>query len=468
MGLSIPTTPRSAVVRELASSVLGHDTRRFLRALWWERFLPDEIPAADAAAIAHAKAFLLEREHPNEPHLSRPFHEIAVSLAPANPIYWSNYGRCLVWLDRTADAIAAFERAVALGGPPDCRAALADARALSGDLVGAMRDDRAVADGPMPEVIDPDVANNCAFAALRAKSYRRGWRWMQARKGSLHEGIAYSARPFPKGAALWDGTPTDRPIVVLWEQGQGDTLMLLRWLPWVATRTTAGVFLEVQPSLVNWCRDLPATVVGVTTDDRGVRQYPATFPRDPLVCWTFDLPFLSGMREASDLPAPYAPAVAPARLTPRAVVVHLMGARGHKNQRRRSLAPAQWPAVFEAVRAAGFVPVSVQPDAEYVEACTAHGVETIAVGDWMDTAAVVRAAAGVLTVDTGLAHLAGSLGAPTVTLLDICAEWRWGLTGTRTPWYPSMHIARQATPGVWPIEDALTALKRVLPRGANA
>jgi hypothetical protein len=55
----------------------------------------------------------------------------------------------------------------------------------------------------------------------------------------------------------------------------------------------------------------------------------------------------------------------------------------------------------------------------------------------------------VITVDTLAAHLAGALGKPTWVLLQYAADWRWMLERSDSPWYPSLEIFRQQTPGDW-------------------
>ncbi len=55
----------------------------------------------------------------------------------------------------------------------------------------------------------------------------------------------------------------------------------------------------------------------------------------------------------------------------------------------------------------------------------------------------------VLTVDTLAAHLAGALGVPAWLMLQHAADWRWMATRTESPWYPSLRILRQPSPGAW-------------------
>jgi hypothetical protein len=60
-----------------------------------------------------------------------------------------------------------------------------------------------------------------------------------------------------------------------------------------------------------------------------------------------------------------------------------------------------------------------------------------------DTAAVIANLDLVITVDTAVAHLAGAMGVPVWLLLSFDPDFRWGLRGTTTLWYPSMRIFRQ-------------------------
>lgn len=71
-------------------------------------------------------------------------------------------------------------------------------------------------------------------------------------------------------------------------------------------------------------------------------------------------------------------------------------------------------------------------------------------GDFAETARFVAATDLVITVDTAMAHLSGALGHPVWVLLAKVPDWRWGLEGEETAWYPSMRLWRQHRRGDWP------------------
>jgi hypothetical protein len=69
--------------------------------------------------------------------------------------------------------------------------------------------------------------------------------------------------------------------------------------------------------------------------------------------------------------------------------------------------------------------------------------------DLLATAEAMTALDLVITVDTMAAHLAGALGIPVWTFLLWQSDWRWMLRGNKTPWYPTMRLFRQRSPGDW-------------------
>ena len=70
-------------------------------------------------------------------------------------------------------------------------------------------------------------------------------------------------------------------------------------------------------------------------------------------------------------------------------------------------------------------------------------------GDFLDTACLIKNLDLVVTVDTSVAHLAGALGVPTFVLLPFAPDWRWMLERSDSPWYPTIRLFRQDRPGAW-------------------
>lgn len=75
----------------------------------------------------------------------------------------------------------------------------------------------------------------------------------------------------------------------------------------------------------------------------------------------------------------------------------------------------------------------------------------IFIGDHSISAAarLTRAMDLVITVDTLTAHLAAAQAVPVWTLLPAAADWRWLTDREDSPWYPTMRLFRQSTPGDW-------------------
>ncbi len=89
-------------------------------------------------------------------------------------------------------------------------------------------------------------------------------------------------------------------------------------------------------------------------------------------------------------------------------------------------------------------------------------------GDWLETAAVVRLLDLVITSDTALAHLAGALGTPVWVALGRPADWRWLVDCDDCPWYRSMKLFRQKTPGEWgPVFEQIAESLTAMPAGSR-
>jgi hypothetical protein len=122
----------------------------------------------------------------------------------------------------------------------------------------------------------------------------------------------------------------------------------------------------------------------------------------------------------------------------------------HRNDARRSVA-------FAALYAAlpkGPQYICLQPELRPADQEAVHSAADLAwVGpqltDFGETAALVSQLDLVISVDTSVVHVAGALGTPAWMLTPFAPDWRWGVHGTSTPWYPSITLYRQSAVGDW-------------------
>jgi hypothetical protein len=127
------------------------------------------------------------------------------------------------------------------------------------------------------------------------------------------------------------------------------------------------------------------------------------------------------------------------------------GSPTHRDDRRRSCRLQTW---LPFLRTLGVAFYSLQRGerarqlAELPADVMVQDLEP-ALHDFGDLAWVMLQLDLVITVDTSAAHVAGALGLPVWTLLSTVPDWRWGLAGETTPWYPTMRLFRQPWPGDW-------------------
>jgi tetratricopeptide (TPR) repeat protein len=297
-----------------------------------------------------------------------------------------------------------------------------------------------------------DARWNRALALLRRGDVEQGFRdyeWRFRRRA-----------PAPRACAqpVWDGRPLAGERLLVWaEQGLGDMLQFLRFVPELAARG-ARVMLEVPPSLCGLAQRLPGVdSVHVQGDS------PPDFEKHVAL---MSLPFVLGKRADELAPAgPYLradPAEATnarRRLRPRGskaereLAVGLVWAAGPalRNAGERSPGLAALRDLFEVPAVRWF---SLQKGAgrdELARGAPASSFVDLddAIADFDDTAAIVENLDLVVTCDTSVAHLAGALGKPTWVLLPSTPDWRYGLGDDSTPWYPGMRLFRQTARGDW-------------------
>lgn len=282
----------------------------------------------------------------------------------------------------------------------------------------------------------PDDDYSRSFVELMVGDFAKGYRdyeqrWQSASFTAEHQ-------PLRPPAAAWDGSAIDGALCLHREQGFGDCLQMLRFVPWAAARA-AQLYLEVHPSMHRLCAESFAALPNVTVVSEGERpDYRATAS-------LLSLPFLAGVKADADIPsAPYLTTHGMEWREGRSIGVCWAGGAKTKHDHRRSMAIDVFSPLL-ALRPGAFMALQY----ERIEGI-AIGVEPMPpVTDFADTAALIRGLDLVITVDTAVAHLAGAMGVRTWLLVCALPDYRWQLERTDTPWYPSMRIYRQEKYGDW-------------------
>ena len=459
-------------------------------------------------AIPHYETALIH--DPNSPKLH---HDLAVALSaqkqleratqhyyrslelePNSPEAHNNLGVTLSQQEKLEEAIAEYHRSLELNPHyADAYNNLAVALDKIGDYDGA------IAAYQTCIRLKPDYAEahtNLGIALLLAGDFPNGWaeyEWRYQWQTSGHHKPVYQPR--------WNGHPfIGRRLLLYCEQGFGDSIQFLRYLPLVQ-ELGGEVILECPRLLIALFADF---VAEHSADGyKPVRLVPRDQPLPDYDIWAplMSLPYILGTT-LDTIPAPIPYLRAPVRrglgnLQPSAsdpvrggaglgnlqpsdedtdkpaptvhgaiaksdkfkVGLGWGGNPNHGNDRQRSCKFADLLPLLD-IEGIDFYSLQKGDRTQELE-----GVENITnldpiIQDFADTATLIEQLDLIITVDTSLVHLAGAMGKPTWLLLSFVPDWRWMLDRSDSPWYPTIRIFRQPTRGDW--HSVITTVKTAL------
>ena len=287
--------------------------------------------------------------------------------------------------------------------------------------------------------------------SLRIGDFDQGWKEYEWR-WNVHPSWA-RPQDFPQHL-LWLGErPIEGKTIVLHaEQGFGETIQFVRYVPMVAA-LGAKVILEVQPEL----KLLFANLKGA---DKVIGKGEALPPFDGH-CPLASLPLAFKTRLETIPPAtPYLSApeecVAlwrnrlPKSDLPR-IGVAWAGNPEFVDDKPRSIGLAP---LVPLLSTPGFQFISIQKDLRAGDEQILRDHPHILhlgdkLADFGDTAAIMSLLDLVISSDTVPVHLAGALNRPVWILLQHSPDWRWMVNRFDNPWYPSARLFRQQTAGDW-------------------
>lgn len=312
---------------------------------------------------------------------------------------------------------------------------------------------------------DADLRWNRALCLLTMGRYREGleeseWRWKKPNFPSKPRGFVQP---------LWRGEHVD-VLLLHAEQGFGDCLQMLRYVPLAAPRV-GRIILEIQPELFRLAKEqlsqqgiegrlFPGNVELVV-------QSTALPPFDahaPLMT----LPLSLGLDDMAHPPRPrpyiyckpgmvFGDLQQPDR--PLNVGFAWRGRPTFAHNQLRSFGLEDMAPLF-SVPGVRWFSLQKSPGADVAAELQQARVTAVDLGaqaqDFLDTATYLKSLDLFITTDTSVAHLAGALGVETWVAVMKIPDWRWGLEGERCAWYDSLRLFRQQQAGEWkPVFSAM-------------
>jgi tetratricopeptide (TPR) repeat protein len=407
---SVASPPLSAL---LPQAVQQHQTGQFQAAAALYRQILQQQP--EHLNALHLLGVLSHQI--GQPHTAIALLKRAIDLQPNFVEALCNLGIVVQEQGLVDEAIAYYQRAVQCQpNSPEAHYNLADALLLTGNLVQGFQE------------------------------YE--WRW-QTPQNRSQSPVQRFSQP------TWDGSDLSGQTILLHaEQGFGDTIQFIRYVPFVAA-CGGRVIVECQPALVR----LLQAIAGIEE----VLSQGALLPPFDWQAPLLSLPrLLNTTLETIPAQVPYLTPPPSLLQLPKSdsslLKIGIVWASGYQAQPGVSVGyhkkscPLSMFMRLLAIPEVSLYSLQIGQDAADLRFCRRESrVQDLScqIHDFGDTAAAIAQMDLVISVDTAVAHLAGALGKPVWLLLPFAPDWRWLLHRDDSPWYPTMRLFRQPQPGDW-------------------
>lgn len=373
----------------------------------------------------------------------------AISINPDYAVAYNNQGNVLKEIRHLDDALKSYNKAIHL------KIDYAEAHSNRGlALQELMHLEEALISFQNATTIKPDFAEahvNLSLCQLLKSNFKEGWLEYEWRCISPEFIETCGLRTFQQ--PQWSGMESlqGKTIFLYPEQGLGDTIQFSRYVALVAN-LGAKVFMEVQAPLFNLLAQLDGIATIVVQGDKlpefdfqcPLLSLPLAFKTDALT-----IPPATTLAKIDKEKLTYWEARLGEKTKPR-VGICWRGNPAHKNDQNRSIVLSELIPYLPS----NCQYVSLQKEMSLVDqdALIQHGeIKNFgeSIEDFTDTAALCELMDLVISVDTSVAHLAGTLEKSTWVLLPYSPDWRWLVDREDSPWYPSVKLYRQEKSNHW-------------------
>lgn len=309
--------------------------------------------------------------------------------------------------------------------------------------------------------------------------WRRGWEEYEWRF-QVYDQLKFWCRIYEPDKK-WAGQPlSGKRIVLHGEQGHGDAIHFFRYVPLLRRWENVHIIVHcadmLAPLFKNQVDEVYTTAPSLIPIYEQ-RNKDFRMPEYDYHCSLLSLPYI--LQTDTIPPCPYISVPGQANMDDYSdyfkIGICWCGNPQHPNDANRSVRLTRFRAIhdlpgvklFSLVkdarpRAYRFMPAPV----DLTEGAEDMRIVDMAphMNDFGDTAAIINSLDLLITVDTAVLHLAGSMNRPCWGLIPWNNDWRWTLEGNNTVWYPSVKLFRQPTKGDWDsvFDKVLQQLKETL------
>ena len=381
----------------------------------------------------------------------------AVEIDPSNSIFHNNLAIHYRQSGKSEEAIESLRRALSL---KETAPIWANLGGIYGDKKNLVEAEKCFLRAIQ---VDPDCAGahvDLAFTYHLMGRYQEGFKEYEWRTEHFGQMKLYKDSYDQKKRWISPDQDIKNKTVILYsEQGLGDFIMALRWIPLLKERGVREIIIHCSP-VVNSLA-LMAGADCVVNRDIGTNQG-EEFPEYDLQCCILSLPYLLQYFDICGKPYLDIPPTDIRTKYPSTFNIGLCwaGSPAHPGDAFRSVYLRQFRPLSEIP---GVKLFSLQKDIrprmrigskeaiDLTEGC--DGMQLVDMSSHMstfkDTSSVVGGLDLVISVDTAIVHACGAVGAKCWALIPHNPDWRWGVDGETTVWYDSVRLIRQKERGKW-------------------